>query len=416
MSRSRNGWRSPNRDMISMQANGAAASPGTRSQAVAEGPHEDGDWKKKYMRKYWLAAVLVVVAGCSSGPTAQNGAAGGSSGDKSGAADGNAIHLTLHKVMDTEGTGKLAGTFLLPDGYTSTDVVKWIPNDYLTPVTSDITVKSDDGQTVMEWMTGLQIDYTHSPLGSTGIDPPKSVCEFLLQNWKKNHPGVDFTVVNKADTSVPEDSHELPGLGKMWGNRGIVELQYVKDGTTFHVKCHARIDVQTTGVTAVPTGGTVEEGGWLILNDYTVTAPESKFPDAMKLFGIVLTSCHTDKHFYNTMMQASEIIMKNFYAGERQAMETSRIISQTNDEILDSMNKSYETSQAANEHEATGFDDYIRGVDRYNEGDGEEVTLPAGYNHAWSDGFGKYIVTDDHTYNPNVGGPNGDWKELEKQQ
>jgi hypothetical protein len=359
--------------------------------------------------------IAVVAAGCSRGPTAQGGSGSGSSGDTSGQAQGNTIHLTLHKVMDTEGTGKLAATFLLPDGYTSTDVVKWIPNDYLTPVVSDITLKSDDGQTMMEWMSGLQIDYAHSPMGSTGIDPPKSVCEFLLQNWKKNHPGVDFTVVDKTDSDVPDDSHELPGGGKMWGERGIVKLRYVEGGTTYLVKCHARIDVTTTGVEQVPTGGTIEEGGWLILNNYTVTAPESQFPDAMKLFGIVLTSCRTDKHFYNTMMQASEIIMKNFYAGERQAMETSRIISQTNDEILDSMNQSYETTQAANEHEATGFDDYIRGVDRYNEGDGD-VSLPAGYNHAWSNGFGKYIVTEDGTYNPNVNGPNGDWHEMEKQQ
>jgi hypothetical protein len=96
-------------------------------------------------------------------------------------------------------------------------------------------------------------------------------------------------------------------------------------------------------------------------------------------------------------------------------MEMSQIISQTNDRMSDAINRTYERSEEAVEHEATGFDDYIRGIDRYKDDD-DQVSLPSGYNHAFSDGNGNYIVTDEHGYDPNVNGPNGNWHEMEKQQ
>jgi hypothetical protein len=40
------------------------------------------------------------------------------------------------------------------------------------------------------------------------------------------------------------------------------------------------------------------------------------------------------------------------------------------------------------------------------------VELPSGYNHAWSNNNGEYIVSDNPNFNPNVGS-NLDWQPLE---
>jgi hypothetical protein len=317
--------------------------------------------------------------------------------------------------MDNEGTGKLAWTYLLPDGYSAADEVKWIPGDYMTPVVGTSTIKSDDGSVLIESMSGLQLCYSHSPAGSTGVDPPQSVTDFLLASWKKEHPGLEFSVVDKKDSEVPDATQSGTGF-HMYANEGVVELEYVKDGTTFHVKTHARIDVMGTNPAPTAIGGTIDEGGWVINYNYTVTAPKDKFEDAMKTFGIVMSSSRTDPHFFNTIMQARDIIQKNFYARQREIGKISEIISQTNDEMLDSMNQTYKASEEAGEHEVTNFDDYIRGIDRYNDEDNTEVSLPSGYEHAWSDGNGSYIVSDDHLYNPNVTEKNGTWHEMEKKQ
>lgn len=395
-----------------------------RRAGDAETPWGMGDREIETMRKYWLIAVVVVfVAGCSSEQSSSGGASSGSPSDKSNGQvaqdQGNAIHLTLHKVMDTEGTGKLACTYLLPDGYSSTDTLKWNTVDYLTPVVGTTVVKSDDGQILMESMSGLQLNFGHSPGGNFGSDPPSDVCAYLLGNWKKQHPGLDYVILKKTQEPVPELTQNVSGL-KIYANHGVVELQYTKGGTKFHVKCNVQIYVMQTIPATTAIGGTIYEGAWVINYAYTVTAPEERFPEAMKMFGLIMSTSKTDPHFFNTVVQAQQIIERNFYSRQRQIMETSRIISQTNDEILDSMNKQYQTAQTTNEHELTGFDDYIRGIDRYddaeNNGGGAEVSLPSGYAHAFSDGFGKYIVTDEHGYDPNVGGPNGTWHEMEKRQ
>jgi hypothetical protein len=204
-------------------------------------------------------------------------------------------------------------------------------------------------------------------------------------------------------------------MGQMSAAHGSVKLSYSKDGDPYIVKIQARLDSFETNAMPTAIGGSIQEGGWVISNWFAVAAPEDRIEDAMKLAGIVLASVRTDVHFFNAVMQARNVIQQNFYSRERQIMQTSQIISQTNDAISDSIESSYETQQAAQDKEVTAFDDTIRGIDKYNGDDGK-VDLPSGYSHAWSDGNGTYIVSEDHLYDPNVSGAGGTWHELEKSQ
>ncbi len=362
------------------------------------------------MRRYYFA-VLVLLAGCAN--VGNEHGTGGTSGSKAEPEQGGSqIKLTRHEVMDTDGTGKLAGTYLLPDGYTAEDELTWVPGAYMCPVVGTSVLKSADKQIMIVSSSGSQTGFAHSPAGDQGADPPKSVSSYLLNRWRKAHPDIRVSVVSKQDSDIAEATHSGPGW-RMSGRRGFLTMKYVDGDTTYLVRCHARIDVMSTTPTTTAIGGTLYEGAWVTSNVYTVIAPEDRIEEAMRIFGIVLSSYRMDPHFFNTIMQAREIIQRNFYAGVRRAGEISRIISQTNDEITASMDKTYHDNEAAQEHEITGFDDYIRGVDKYDESEGQ-VSLPSGYAHAWSDGNGKYIVTDQHGYDPNVGGPNGTWHEMEK--
>ena len=365
------------------------------------------------MRKYLLAVILVLPS-CKQPSAVQGGAAKSGSAEiarKAAEPGGIQLRLSLHKVMDTQGTGKLSGTYLLPEGYTATDEVKWMPNAYITPVVETSKLTSGDGQIVMESMSGVQTNFGHAPAGSFGVDPPRSVSAYVLSLWKRAHPGPSFQVASKVDTDIPDASHSGPGY-RMYGKRGTVELRFIRGGVTYRVKTSARIDVMSTIPETTAIGGTMYEGGWVISGLNTVMAPEEKMPEAMKLFGIALASYKMDPHFFNTVMQAREIIQRNFYQRLGQIMETSRIISQTNDEMSAAINSQYKTGQSVAEHEAASFDDYIRGIDHYDESDGQ-VSLPSGYAKAWSDGNGSYIVTDEHLYDPNVNGPGGTWHEME---
>ena len=61
------------------------------------------------------------------------------------------------------------------------------------------------------------------------------------------------------------------------------------------------------------------------------------------------------------------------------------------------------------------FSDNTLGIDRYYDPFEErEVELPSGYNHAWSNNNGEYILSDSPSFNPNIGS-NLHWEPLRRQ-
>lgn len=60
------------------------------------------------------------------------------------------------------------------------------------------------------------------------------------------------------------------------------------------------------------------------------------------------------------------------------------------------------------------FSDNTLGIDRYiNPHEEKEVELPSGYNHAWCNNNGEYIMSDDPNFNPNEGS-NLHWESMKR--
>ncbi len=357
--------------------------------------------------------VAAVATGCSSPKSGLAAQSGSSTATPATTEDSAVYHMQLHKVMDEEGAHKLAFTYLIPDGWSATDTIKWIPNDFMTPEVGTTIIKSPDGLTELVSMSGAWTMFGHSPTGDYGSLPPKSVSDILLSGFKQQHPSVQFAVLTKEDTPVDSLLGQAPPQGSNSGLKAEIKVRFSQGGKSFLMKSQGRLD--SMQMTPVPSGmgGTIYEGGWMITQTMAVTAPEEQMDGAMKLLGIVLTSSHMDPHFFNTLVQTRKIISDNFYARQREIGEISRIISQTNDEISDTIMSAYHTGQAAQDREISGFDDYIKGVDKYQDSDGQ-VDLPSGYAHAFADDNGHYIVTDQHGFDPNVGSTGSTWRELQK--
>jgi hypothetical protein len=94
--------------------------------------------------------------------------------------------------------------------------------------------------------------------------------------------------------------------------------------------------------------------------------------------------------------------------------EGSRIISQTQDQISDMIMSSYQSRQETMEILSTQFSQSIRGVDEYHDPFKETgMEPPGGYDYAWSNNLGKYIMTDDPNFNPNIE-TNLNWEMLKR--
>jgi hypothetical protein len=315
----------------------------------------------------------------------------------------------LHRIIDTAGTGKVAGSYLVPQGWTATDKLTWLPQDFLTPVVGVCKLSSPDGSMSFVTMSGLSLNYSHTPVGETGVRPPKTVCELLRQAWQKDHPNVKADVISQENGPVDRRS---VGSISTFGYTGSLKLGFSQNGREFVWKGYARIDGFETRPAQTALGGATYDGWWVISHSMAVTAQKDKYDEAMKLCGIVLASSTVDPHFFNVVQQVQEMIRKNFFAKQRMIAKTSELIARTSDEMSEARMRQYHDSEKASDKENENFDDYIRDVDKYNDGN-NQVKLPTGYPCAWSDGNGGYIVSEDRLYNPNVGG-SGDWHQIER--
>lgn len=109
-----------------------------------------------------------------------------------------------------------------------------------------------------------------------------------------------------------------------------------------------------------------------------------------------------------------QVLSDKVYQQIYQAGQISKVISQTNDQMIANIDASYQQSQKAYDRVNNNFSDYIRGVDRY--GDGEtQIQLPSDYNSAWVNGKGEYILTNTTGYDPSAD-YGGNWKPLQKNQ
>ncbi len=100
----------------------------------------------------------------------------------------------------------------------------------------------------------------------------------------------------------------------------------------------------------------------------------------------------------------------------RAAGELGRYISRTNDEITNMMRRSYEERQAAQDRMDKSWSQYVRGVDEYYDPVQQRpVELPSGYNSAWANGAGEYVVANSPNFNPNVD-LGGSWQKLDRKK
>ena len=89
--------------------------------------------------------------------------------------------------------------------------------------------------------------------------------------------------------------------------------------------------------------------------------------------------------------------------------DVSRTLSETSDMIY----SGYERRSAAYDRMGDNWSEAMRGVDSYVTPGGSSVELPSGYDHAWSNGLGEYVVTDSSFLNPNDFA-SGNWERLQR--
>jgi hypothetical protein len=107
-------------------------------------------------------------------------------------------------------------------------------------------------------------------------------------------------------------------------------------------------------------------------------------------------------------------MMNQMAANQRRSLQRLGDLSHSISEAGDSIMDGYFERSAAYDRMGEQFSEAIRGVDSYIDPTSDySPQLPGGYDQAWSNGLGEYIVSNDSLFDPNLNSTMN-WQELQR--
>lgn len=322
------------------------------------------------------------------------------------------MKFVKHEVVDRQGTGMVASTYLIPEGWTAEDQLYWEYNDATVPIRYKGIFRSGDGSMMIQSYPDVRSVWATGPAGTSGYPPPSGLIAGLKEVIKAERRGIAFRVAEEkivAD-NPPQTSYQYSSPVTSSSQAGFIRVEYEENGNTYEEEFYGQLDVADMRTPSVM--GEMRSIIWGGTNLYSCKALKGKLDECRKIALTAKSSARLSLPFYNRLAQVIQLLSDQVYQRIYQAGQISRIISETNDQMLSNIRSSYQQSQKANDRIYGQFSDYIRGVDRYSDGQ-SQVQLPSGYTNAWVNDKGEYLLSNTQGYDPNTQ-LNGNWKALQK--
>ena len=365
------------------------------------------------MRRLLLYTCLsaLLAAGCGPKKTTANhhNDNGGNDDDNKG----EALLFIKHKTVDKEGTGLVASTSLIPEGWIMKENLTWERNDPTVPIRYEGTLQTPDKtMLVQSYADSRHVWYT-GPSGTNGAKPPKDIIDGLKFLIRSERGEKDITFVSeKILADKPENSEQGGSQIRSTNQSGMVKIAYEEDGEPVDEEFYGVL--QVSDIISPTALGNSESIPWSASSLYSIKAPKGHLKECRKIAQTFHNSIRTTKPFYNKLLQVIQLLTDQSYLQIFRAGQISKLISATNDQMIENIDASYRSSQQAYDRVNNEFSDYIRGVDRWSAG-GSEVQLPSGYDNAWVNDRGQYLVSNTSGYDPGKE-YEGTWTQLDRKE
>ncbi len=342
---------------------------------------------------------------------------------------GNVLKFKKFSYIDHQGTGSEAFSFLMPVDWTFKGGLIWLTDNPGMPATAAFTVSNPGGTEEFEvfpnqpffWSTNQQL-LALFPTGSKYfgnevhpvINAQQALHHVVLPRFRSKV--ADLVVINEGP--VPELARAISATSQQQGgvisnfDAAKVRVGYSINGINMEEEIYAVVEsysypVQTWTSLTYNTN-------WTVDYIFSYKAAKGKLEPAAKIFQTITYSFQTNKYWYNKYVQLVEYLIKAQIQQIHNVGEFSRKLAQISDEIREDNLKSWYDRQAVGDRIAEDFSQYVRGVDEYYDPiEGRPVELPAGYDNAWVNANGEYIISDNPNYNPNIGS-NLNWEMMKK--
>jgi len=350
--------------------------------------------------------------------------------DRKGIQTVNGVSLVPYSYHDPQASLE-AFSLLVPQGWSVSGGVEWIPSRPAAPVSIHLLLQSPDGVTALEgfptqyftWTTNPMIMMT-KPRGSLyfgyEVQQPLSARDSLRQYFLprfRNFQGLSVLEESPAPDLLQHalKNQPSPNQGGQYYNDTIrARIGYTLNGKAIAEKIFVVAEV--TRVVSPGLMGSVDSYFWSLGFGSSLRSSPEQVDSYEELYRAVIASLKVNPSWGAFVQQVSSGLVNNTIRGIQQIGELSRQISRNADEMRESSMRGWQERSAIYDRLNERFDQHIRGVDPYfDPNTGGSVELPAGYTQAWSTPLGEYIVSDDPNFNPNIGSTQN-WTPLEPQK
>ncbi|MGB9594647.1 MAG: hypothetical protein ACPL7B_00090 [Candidatus Poribacteria bacterium] len=349
---------------------------------------------------------------------------------KNSSANSEPVKFKTFQYIDKEGIGIEAFRMFIPSDWKFDGKIYWLLDNPAMPAVSAFRVTNTKGSEELEvfpnhayfWSTN-PLTLSLQPIGSryfgAEVRQPVAPLEFiqniLIPEYRKNVS--NLRIIEKQ--RVPELAQQLvkaqqaPGV-TFTADAGKIKVEYQRNGVWFEEVFFVVIESMTYPIQSIY--GVTANTNWVGDYLFSFKAEKGKLDASAKVFQTMVNSFQLNLQWFNKYNQLVEFLIQNQIQRIQAIGQISKIVSQTSNEISDMMMQSYQNRQSAYDRISENFSQMIRGVDSYyNPIEQKNIELPSGYKTAWTNSLGEYILSDDPSFNPNIGS-NLNWQKMELKQ
>lgn len=335
------------------------------------------------------------------------------------------VRFSWYVVVDQQGFGIPAMRFLYPTGWQVEGGIYWIPDRPASPAAVAFRVRNPAGLEQFEsfpthlfyWSTDPMSRWAIPPgsryFGAEVAQPVDSVqfIQAILIPRFRNIPGLQVRTVQRTPGVTPENAYTQMGLPQT--ETAIVDIIYPLENNTVEERIHANLTYHRMQMPGM--WGVSEMINWSADYLYAIRAREGQLDSLADLFATIWKSVQLNPQW---MALLNQNIQQNTAANIHHIQNIgalSRHISQVSNEIGDLISQSYWERQAVYDRVSERWSQAMRGVDAYQDTSGAQVELPTGYQQAWGNALGEYILSNDPFFDPNQVSSQT-WTQLQRQE
>jgi hypothetical protein len=341
-------------------------------------------------------------------------------------------------VFDQQFMNVEAFRFLVPKDWAFSGGITWNFNKNPPEPFTIYTVTSPDGRSVIQqfprvnlfWSQNQMSQATYVQLGSTIMQPIGAI-DFLQRVFiPQARPGVaDIKVLEAqplpalAQYALQISNMTLNLFGQIspfnftYDNRaeaGRVQVEYTENGQRVIEDFTATLNYFIANMPTM-SGMYVPDISWSA-SVTSFRAPAAEMPSKVRMFQISIYSRYDNPAFNVGYTRMCAIITREKLRQQQAIFARYQQIRQTLAECDDIIMQVYQNRSASFDRMFDNYSQALRGVDTYVDPvNNWNIELPTGYGNAWTNGT-DYVFSDSPSYNPNIGGPGGNWTQMNRKR